>query len=171
MTNLTQLPIVDADKLDSIITQLDAMTWIENGTFTTPEAMGDLFQHIVTVYGQDDSLRMALTDAWQRVQGNFITTGKAVSWIAMQQAMIEELRSERDSMIQIGYESCEAEIMAEEISALMDTLLDCGCEEEQADMFLQMFYNGSFDETAKSMIRDLVSHSYEVAIGELENVN
>jgi len=169
---LPNLPPVDADKIQAILTQLDAMTWIDNGIFTTPEAMGQLFEHIVTVYGaHDESLYLALKDAWQRVEGNFVTTGKAVSWIAMQEALITELRDERDTLITLGYESCEAEIMGEETSALMDTLLECGCEEEEADMFLQLFYGGYFDETAQRMIRDLVSHTYAVAMGELDHAN
>ena len=170
MTHLPQVPVVEAEKLQTIITQLDAMTWIAEGVFTSPEAMGDLFQHIVTVYGQEESLCMALTDAWQRVQGNFVTTGKAVSWIAMQQAMIQELELQRDATL--DYDTTVSEILADQAHMMLNALETCGCPEEEADMFLQVFCDFPEDmpATAKELIRQAVEIVYTQEMEELKHV-
>ena len=135
--NTPQLTEIDEKKMREIVELLDVMTWMQEGVFTSPDKMKALFEHGVNMYAQDnESLKLYMEELWTRVEGNFTTTGKAVSWIAMQEAMIDELKKERNSLIEIGYESCEAEIMAEEHSAVIDTLLiECGCEEEQASIF------------------------------------
>ncbi|MCL4255815.1 MAG: hypothetical protein KJ043_18810, partial [Anaerolineae bacterium] len=106
-----QLPTaIPEEKIRAIFDQLDTMAWGQTGLeFTRPETMQSIFEHIDACWGvENDSLRGALVDAWKRVQGNYALTGKAVTWIAMQEAVIEEMRRERDDLIGAGYESCEA---------------------------------------------------------------
>ena len=168
---LPQLPEITEQQIQIIMDKLDVMTWMGQGTFTSPENMKAMLEHGMSVYTQNNSsLKLYLEELWTRVEGNFITTGKAVSWIAMQEAMIDELKKERDSLIGIGYESCEMELMGSEQSEVMDTLIECGCDEEQVDMFLQVLYGGEFDPHAQKLIRKLVAHVYAVEMEKLEYV-
>lgn len=168
---LPQLPSITEQQIQSIIDGLDMMTWMEQGTFTSPENMKAMLEHGMAVYAPNDiSLKGYLEELWTRVEGNFITTGKAVSWIAMQEAMIDELKKERDAMIGIGYESCEAELMGEAQSQVMDALIACGCDEEAVEIFVQTLYGGEFDPHAQKLIRKLVTHVYAVEMEKLEYV-
>ncbi len=171
--NTPQLPdSITEEKIRAIFEQLETMAWAQTGlVFTSPETMQSIFEHMDACWGVgDNSLRGALMDAWTRVQNNYALTGKAITWIAMQDAIIAEMRRERDNLISTGYESCEAELLEQSQSEVEEILIACGCEQDAVDMFLQVFYGGVFDTTTEQLIRQLVNHVYVVEMEKLENV-
>ncbi|HRF98317.1 MAG TPA: hypothetical protein PLZ51_24080, partial [Aggregatilineales bacterium] len=121
-------------------------------------------------YPDDATMQMVLDEIWRKVKDMHTATGQAVTWIAVQQSMIEDLHNQRD--LALDYDTTVSEIMADQSHMLLNALEACGCEEEEADMFLQVFCDlpEEMPDAAKELIRKAVEIVYTQEMEALNHV-
>ena len=166
----TTLPEVDEVKITQVIDHLRLLTLGKGADFIIPADIQANLDPLASWYPDDATTQLLLDDIWRKVKDMHTTTGQAVTWIAVQQSLIEDLHHQRDALL-VDVESYEAEERSDVYSALESVLMEIGCDEEEIEIFAQVFYGGSLDETAKHLIRELVSHVYAVEMEEFEHVN
>ena len=157
------------DQIEKVVNHLKELTMMGDEQYIVPSDIQANLEPLSQWYPDDETTQALLDEIWRKVKAMHTTTGKAVSWLVIQQEMIHELEMQRDAAI-ITADEVAYEIIADQGVMLLDALEACGCDEEEADMFLQIFcdYPSEMPESAKELIRQAVQIVYE---SEMEKLN
>ena len=147
---------VTPEQVERVVNHLKELTLFGDADYIVPADIQAYLEPVSQWYPDDESLQAVLDEIWRKVKNMHITTGKAVSWIALQEAMIRELEAQNEDLVPM--------ILADQANMLTDALEACGCGFEEAGIFLNVFCNDPSEllESAKALIRQAVQLVYDV---------
>ncbi len=160
---------VQPAQIEQIVNHLKELTLFGDADYIVPADIQDNLEPLSQWYPDDEKTQAVLDEIWRKVKDMHSTTGKAVSWLAIQQEMIRELEMQRDAAIITADEGIY-EVLADQGMMLLDALEACGCDEEEANIFLEVFCDdaSTMPESAKELIRQAVQIVYDA---EMEKLN
>ncbi len=152
------------------------------GVFVTPSAIEPILESMVN---ENNALAPIANTVWDIAQRMHKQTGEALTLVAMQKAMMDELHAQRNFAISKatieGWDNGfkdglhASEEMREEwqftfFQGVADNEIE-GLEEEQVLDFAEIFYEGRLDDTAKKMLYDLIIYVHQKYVDELAEVD
>lgn len=149
-------------QIEQIVNHLKELTLYGDADYIVPADIQDNLEPLSQWYPDDENTQAVLDEIWRKVKDMHSTTGKAVSWLAIQEAMIRELEAQNEDLVPM--------ILADQADMLLEALEVCGCGDEEADMFLEVFCDSpsKMPESAKELIRQAVQIVYDA---EMEKLN
>ena len=161
------------------------------GVFVTPSAIEPILESMVN---ENNALAPIANTVWDIAQRMHKQTGEALTLVAMQTVMMEEMKKQRDIAvleahsegyhegysegIELGFEDgmeAGSESAYEDgIGTLYQGVIDNrigGLSHEQIEHFSDVFYESQLDDKAKQMLHDLILHVWQKTqedMGEVE---
>ena len=171
-------PTITQDQINAVMTTITAKL---GGVFVTPSAIEPILEGMVN---ENNALAPIANTVWDITQRMHAQTGEALTLVAMQKVMMEEIQAQRNFAISKatieGWDSGfkdglhASEEMREEwqfsfFQGVADNEIE-GLEEEQVLDFAEIFYEGHLDDTAKKMLYDLIIYVHQKYVDELAEV-
>jgi hypothetical protein len=178
----TTQPSVTEAQINAVMTTITAKL---GGVFVTPSAIEPILEGMVN---ENNALVPIANTVWDIAQRMHKQTGEALTLVAMQKVMMEELTKERDGLIeetefqyQSGFDEgvCAGEEIAWEdiylqgIGTFAQAVADNGITDVtdiQVEQFADDLYEGRLDAKAKQMLRDLIVYVSTKAETEMSEV-
>ncbi len=160
------------------------------GAFVTPSAIEPILEGMVN---ENNTLAPIANAVWDIAQRMHMQTGEAVTMVAMQKEMIEEIVKQRNIAIanaraegyeegygegiEVGFENgleAGAECAFEDsidtfYRAVMDNQI-VGLTQLHIDIFSDAFYEGRLDDKAKQMLKELIQHVFQTSQEDMSEV-
>lgn len=169
---------VTQDQINAVMITITAKL---GGEFVTPSAIEPILEGMVN---ENNALAPIANTVWDITQRMHKQTGEALTLLAMQKVMIEELHTQRnfaiskatiegwDSGFKDGLHASEEGLEQWQFTffqGVADNEIE-GLEEEQVLDFAEIFYEGHLDDTAKKMLFDLIIYVHKKYVDELAEV-
>jgi len=171
-------PTVTQDQINAVMTTITDKL---GGAFVTPSAIESILEGMVN---ENQALAPIANTVWDVTQRMHAQTGEALTLVAMQKVMMDEVHAQRnlaiskatiegwDNGFKDGLHASEemrSEWQFSFFQGVADNDID-GLEEEQILDFAEIFYEGQLDDTAKKMLYDLIVYVHQKYADKLEEV-
>lgn len=187
MSTDTIIQTATQEQIDAVITTITTQL---GGVFVTPSDIEPILQEMVNA---DNALAPIANTLWGIAERMHQQSGVALTTVAMQTAMIEELGKQRDIAVleahsegyhegygegvEVGFEDgieAGAESAFDDgIGTLYQGVIDnriAGLSHEQIEHFSDVFYESHLDDKAKQMLRDLILHVWQKSQADMGDV-
>ncbi|HRF98316.1 MAG TPA: hypothetical protein PLZ51_24075 [Aggregatilineales bacterium] len=183
----TTQPTVTQEQIDAVITTITTRL---GGVFVTPSDIEPILQEMVN---NNNALAPIANTLWGIAERMHQQQGMALTTVAMQTAMIEELGKQRDVAVleahsegyhegygegvedgfEDGIEAGSESAYEDGIGTLYQGVVDnrvTGLSHEQIEHFSDVFYEAQLDDKAKQMLHDLIVYVWEKTEADMGNV-
>ena len=168
-------PTVTQEQIDAVIATITTRL---GGVFVTPSDIEPILQEMVN---NNNALAPIANTLWGIAERMHQQQGMALTTVAMQTAMIEELTKQRDDSYQ---EAFDEGVLAGEECAFEDFYVMgmgdfggaismnqlSGLSEIQISTFVEVVYEEGLDDKAKQMLHDLIVYVWEQSEADMGNV-
>ena len=166
---------VTQEQIDAVIATITSRL---GGVFATPSDIEPILQEMVN---GDNALAPIANTLWGIAERMHQQQGVALTTVAMQTAMIEELTKQRDDSYQ---EAFDEGVLAGEECAFEDIYVMgmgdfggaismnqvAGLSEIQISTFVDVVYEERLDDKAKQLLHDLIVYVWEKSEADMGNV-